>query len=548
MRIRKQVDFSIYFYQGTKANDNRLKKSVTRLYLLFFAIVMVVVVISVMSEQLINWTGLAIVLIFYSAIFSVGIWSASKSESQSSESFLLAGRKLPLWIAMLTMAATWLGGGYINGTAEAAASSGLVWVQAPWGYGLSLIIGGIFYARKMRRFQFRTMLDPLNQRFGKRATGLFFIPALLGEVFWVAAILTALGTTFSVIIGIDTTTSILFSAAIAILYTTIGGLWSVAYTDIIQLGFVLLGLFLVLPFLISGSNDLPSLWHKYQITHGSNASLIPDPSEMGNYFWNWMDIGLLLILGGIPWQVYFQRVLAARNENTAMWLSIFAGIICIAVAVPAALIGMVGAVTDWSAIGLSGPESPASVLPYVFHNLTPSYVAMIGLGAIAAAVMSSIDSSMLSASSMAIWNVYKPLINPKLDGASLKKLIQRTIIIVGITATFLSLKIESIYALWYLCSDLVYCLLFPALTTALFDPRANRIGAICGLVVAAILRFGGGDPTLGIPIIIPYPMIEDGIVLFPFRTLAMLSGLITIILVSRFTSKKSPPKQLFKVY
>ena len=272
------------------------------------------------SVNHINWPGLGIVFFFYLLIFGVGIWSGRKGEDTSSDSFLLAGRKLPLWIAMLTMAATWLGGGYINGTAEAASESGLVWVQAPWGYGLSLIIGGIFFAKKMRRYQFRTMLDPLAQRFGEKSTGLFFIPAVLGDTFWIAAILTALGTTFSVIIGLDTQTSIIVSAVIAILYTTMGGLWSVVYTDIVQLALIIVGLLLVLPFILTGAGGMDALWTAYEAKFGSSASLIPDKAAMGDYFWNWLDFALLLVFGGIPWQVYFQRVLASRDENTAMWL------------------------------------------------------------------------------------------------------------------------------------------------------------------------------------------------------------------------------------
>lgn len=511
---------------------------------LFLILIAGLLIIAWYGDSTINWIGLVVVLVFYLAIFSVGIWASHKSNDESSDEFLLAGRKMPLWIAMLTMAATWIGGGYINGTAEAAAGSGLLWVQAPWGYAMSLIIGGLFFARKMRRYQFRTMLDPLTQRFGQKATGLFFIPALLGEIFWVAAILTALGTTFSVIIGLDTATSIIFSALIAILYTTVGGLWSVVYTDVIQLIFIALGLFLVVPFIMAIPEDVPGLWDDYQQKFGYQASVIPDVAAMGNSFWNWLDIAFLLILGGIPWQVYFQRVLAAKNEATAMWLSILAGVICLIIAVPSAIIGMVGAVTDWSALGLSGPESDASILPYVFQFLTPSGIALFGLGAIAAAVMSSVDSSMLSASTMSVWNVYKPLIKPDLSTEKVKKIIQRAIVIIGVTATILSLKVGSVYALWYLCSDFVYCLLFPALLMAMFDSKANKIGAVAGLVVAAILRFGGGDPTLHLPVLIPYPMIEDGIVLFPFRTLSMISGVITIYVVSRFTHHLSPPAQL----
>jgi len=160
--------------------------------------------------------------------------------------------------------------------------------------------------------------------------------------------------------------------------------------------------------------------------------------------------------------------------------------------------------------------------------------------------MSSVDSSILSASSMASWNVYRPLMKPDISSENLAKVIKRCIWIIGIAATLLALQVKSVYALWFLCSDFVYCLLFPQLVTALFDKKANMYGSLAGFAVAFILRFGGGDATLGLPTLIPYPMIENGVVLFPFRTLAMLSGLLTIILVSRLTQKACPPTALRK--
>lgn len=89
--------------------------------------------------------------------------------------------------------ATWVGGGYINGTAEAIYTSGLVWCQAPFGYALSLVFGGVFFANPMRKQGYITMLDPLQDLFGERMGGLLFLPALCGEVFWAAGILAALG-------------------------------------------------------------------------------------------------------------------------------------------------------------------------------------------------------------------------------------------------------------------------------------------------------------------------------------------------------------------
>jgi len=115
----------------------------------------------------------------------------------------------------LIFSATWVGGGYINGTAELIYTDGLKWCQAPFGYACSLIFGlyinrilfvekfdqfisdfasgGILFAEKMREQGYVTMLDPFQIKFGERMGGLLFLPALLGEVFWSAAILAALG-------------------------------------------------------------------------------------------------------------------------------------------------------------------------------------------------------------------------------------------------------------------------------------------------------------------------------------------------------------------
>jgi high affinity choline transporter 7 len=134
------------------------------------------------------------------------------------------------------------------------------------------------------------------------------------------------------------------------------------------------------------------------------------------------------------------------------------------------------------------------------------------------------------------------LFKPNLSNRGLAKVIKRSIWIIGIAATLLALKITSVYALWFLCSDFVYCLLFPQLLTAFYDKKANAWGSFFGFAVALILRVGGGDVTLGIPILIDYPMIQDGVVLFPFRTFSMVSGLITIIVVSRLTQKISPAR------
>lgn len=201
----------------------------------FILLMMGVVVYVAFTDADIVWSGFISMLLFYALIYYIGAFMASK-KTGSLDDMMVARRSMPLGVAMFTMSATWVGGGFINGTAESTYADGLVWAQAPWGYALSLIIGGIFYARKMRRYEFMTIIDPLEQRFGKKMAGILYIPALLGELFWSGAILTALGTTFGTILGLDFTTSIIISAVIAVAYTVFGGMWAVAYTDVFQNG------------------------------------------------------------------------------------------------------------------------------------------------------------------------------------------------------------------------------------------------------------------------------------------------------------------------
>ena len=119
------------------------------------------------------------------------------------------------------------------------------------------------------------------------------------------------------------------------------------------------------------------------------------------------------------------------------------------------------------------------------------------------------------------------------------------IVIVGCGAPMIALNVQSVYALWFLSSDFVYCILFPQLVCVLYDPRANRLGALLGFCVSLLLRLGAGEPLLGLPGFLPYATedVVSGVVLFPFRTFAMLAGLVTISVVSRLTGTKWPPKQ-----
>jgi high affinity choline transporter 7 len=91
-------------------------------------------------------------------------------------------------------------------------------------------------------------------------------------------------------------------------------MWSVAYTDIFQLSIVAIGLCVALPFVLSGAGGLHHVWDTYVAARPEGAGIVP-PWRPQTTLWThasvigWWDTSLMLMLGGIPWNCYFQRVL-----------------------------------------------------------------------------------------------------------------------------------------------------------------------------------------------------------------------------------------------
>ena len=122
-----------------------------------------------------------------------------------------------------------------------------------------MIVGGLFFAKRIRSTGATTMIDPLQKVYGRFAGALLVIPAVMGELFWSASILAALGTTLAVIINTPVTATIIVSAVVAVVYTLFGGIYAVAYTDVAQLTFMMIGnnrLLLYSGFEIAGSHFL----------------------------------------------------------------------------------------------------------------------------------------------------------------------------------------------------------------------------------------------------------------------------------------------------
>ncbi|XP_065298749.1 high-affinity choline transporter 1-like isoform X1 [Dermacentor albipictus] len=496
----------------------------------------------------VNFLAVMLICVYYGAVVSVGVWAARKMNADSSQQvsrlsvdtrrkqdaahvlmkLFIANRHLPLWMGVGSMTATWVGGGYLNGTAEAVYRHGILRCHAPLGYAVSLVLGGTFFSSKMRATKPLTMLDPFQHRYGRWMALLLCFPAVIGEVFWTAAILAALGDTAGAIIEVDTRFFILASALVVFFYTSLGGVYVVTHTDVLQLVSTTACLWICVPFCLSN--------HAVGVMGPPHSDWVGtiDSSGVSQHF----DAFLMTALGGIPWQVYFQRVLSCETDFHARMLSYLAAVGCIALAVPPAAISAVAKSANFTAAGYPGPhylrdKDIVRVLPYSIRYLTTGLVSLMGLIGITAAIMSSADSSMLSASSMVTKNVYQSIVRPLASDVEVSLVLRVMVFAIGAWATYLALSVNSVFELWLLCSDIVYVLLFPQLICVLYFEDSNTYGAVLAFFVSVVFRGLCGEPSMNVPVTIRLPMYDEELgQQFPFRLTCMLLGLLTHLLGS----------------
>ncbi|XP_034019421.1 high-affinity choline transporter 1-like [Thalassophryne amazonica] len=499
----------------------------------------------------VNWIGLLSIGVFYVMVLGLGIWASRKSKREEqkctakrSEVAMVGGRNLNIWVSIFTMTATWVGGGYIMGTAEIVydPTKGLVWAVGPPAFCLNLLIGAVFLVKPIRAKNYVTIMDPFQEKYGNTIAAILFIPALIADILWVACILGALGKDVKlVVMDINSTLSVAISAAVAIVYTLMGGLYSVAYTDVIQLIFMFLGLWVCVPFILMSpfaANVTIAAVTKWNQEPWLGKVQLEDSG-------NWIDDFLLLVIGGICYQALYQRILSTATDTQAK-ITLFAGsILCVVLGVPSILIGAVAASTDWNQTSFGSPSpfeqgKSGMILPIALQYLCPFYVSLFAMGALAAAVMSSVDSALLSAASELGRNIFKNIIYKKASEKHILVTVKASILLCGLLGAGLAMTSSSISLFWIFSCDVLYSLMSAQVMCILFLPnRVNHCGACTGFVVGLLLRALVGEPILGIPDILPLPwdkIQEDGHRrrLFPFRTAIMLISFAAILVTSHF--------------
>lgn len=415
------------------------------------------------------WTLIGI-LLYLSLQFGIG-WVVSRSV-KTEEDYLLAGRKLGPVLTTFTVFATWFGAESVIGSSGAVYEGGVAAGTAdPFGFGLCLILMGAVYAAPLWRRKLTTLADLFRIRYSKaveRIAILFMVPSTM---MWAAAQIRAFGQVLSSTTGIDISVAIIAAGCIVVAYTVLGGLLAVAATDFLQ-GLVLItGLFILLIVMITQEPRFAEAWGSIDPSRFSFRQ--PESSGWLESINTW----LVPICGSVVAQELVARVIAARSPGTASRGALAGGSMYILIGLIPVSLGLVAAQL------FPGLENTEGVIPLLAETYLHDVLYVIFIGALISAILSTVDSALLVASSLISHNI---ILSLRPDTTEQRKIRSARIwvVVFGAAAVLIALRAEGVYDLVVEASSFGTAGIFTLVTFGLFLKRGGVKTALATLVVS----------------------------------------------------------------
>ncbi len=403
---------------------------------------------------------------------AVGAWASRRVKT--SQDFVLAGRQLPLVLAASVTFATWFGSETIMGAPAMFVEGGLLAViEEPFGSALCLFLVGAFFARPLYRLGITTFCDYFRIRFGRSAELLSAVMIIPSYFSWIAAQLVAIGLVLSVVTDIPREYCILFSATVVMAYTLLGGMWSISVTDFFHNVIIIVALAVLGVVLWQEVGGWETI--RQRTPPGFFRFLPPATTrDWVAYLAAWFTIGL----GSIPQQDVFQRVMAAKSEDTSVRASYLASGLYLTVAMLPLFIALSATILHPNLPGDRQLIIPTMVMQ---HGSLPLQI--LFFGAVSSAILSVSSGAILAPATVFGENIVK-YFRPDIPDALLLRTIRQAIVVITIICVGMSVSRDTnIFDLVGESSAFSLVSLFVPLTAGIYWKRANLTGCLLSMGV-----------------------------------------------------------------
>jgi len=444
---------------------------------------------------------LIVIALYMAAMIAIGWFSRRRASTESD--YLVAGRRLGPMLYAGTMAALVMGGGATLGGIGLGYQNGLagVWIVFSMAGGVALI--SLLLAPLINRLRVYTVSQMLELRYGN-GYSLISGAVMLAYTLMIAVTSTiAYGAIFSVLFDIGKVPAILIGSSVVILYSALGGMWSITLTDFVQFLIKTISIFFIL---------LPmALWRAGGF-EGLAARLPPEAFSFthigaSNIFTYIVLYVPTMVIGQDLWQ----RVFTARSDKVARWAGVGAAAYCFLYGLAGALIGMAAKVL------LPDITGRDQVYTQIVRHVLPQGLSGLVVAGALAAIMSTSSGALIATATVAKEDILRALrrrrthdtsapdsSNTSASQAGEVSSSRKLVVGFGFVMAAIACALQDVVAALTIASDILVGGLLVAVIGGMVWKRATGFGALVSIVSGTVVTLGTmavmGDIFANLPI------------------------------------------------
>jgi solute:Na+ symporter, SSS family len=445
------------------------------------------------SPDLLSNPYLLTILLYLLTLTGVGVFLSRRV--RDGEDFMVAGRRLPWFVLVGTLLATWIGNGSLFGGAGLGYRNGpaALWASAGAWVGIVLVS---FIAARVRRFGKVTVPEIFEARYGRVAALLATLTTIIAYLTIVSYQFRGGGRILSIVTdgGISVETGILLTAVFAITYTILAGLISVVYTDVVNGVLMVLGVAAALFFVVTAvggpgamieAADAAGKWSLFGNWHMERAVAVSGPVVAISF----LVPTMLLLMGDAN---LYQRLFGARDGGTArravlIWV---VGVVLLESGI--SFLGLAGSVAAGQGLipelfagGAADQAANLSenIIPTLARELLPVGLGMLLVATMMAIVVSTADSFLLVPATNLTRDVFQRYLRPDASDRTVVLVSRAMVLGLGVVAFLLVEQFPTILAAAYTAYLVYGASITPALLAAFLWKRATRQGAVASIIL-----------------------------------------------------------------